>query len=61
MKLKTKLLLKNKISNELLEKTTSTLKLCEEAKYGGSHKKLLKTDIRNDIEDIMKSIDQQLK
>ena len=55
-----KSILKNNISDSLLEETISALRSCEEYKYGGSDVKFLDNDIRGDIEKIMKGIDKQI-
>ena len=47
-------ILKDNISDSLLERTINVLKSCEEYKYGGSDVKFLDDDIRGEIESIMK-------
>ena len=54
-------ILKNNISDSLLERTINVLRSCEEYKYGGSDVKFLDDDIRAEMERIMKNIDKQIK
>ena len=54
-------ILKNNISDSLLEKTMNVLRSCEEYKYGGFDVKSSDNDFRGEIESIMKNIDEQIK
>ena len=54
-------ILKNNISDSLLERTMNVLRSCEEYKYGGFDVKSLDDDFRGEIESIMKNIEKQIK